>query len=204
MTSHSQKYFEQAAKIASLIDHEAVEELVRELVALRERGGRLFLMGVGGSAANCAHAVNDFRKLNGIEAYSVTDNVAELTARTNDEGWETVFQSWLVTSQADEDDAIFILSVGGGDAERNVSPNLVHAIEEAKRRGLRTYGIVGREESYTNKQGDIVITVPVVDPAHLTPHAEAFQGVIWHAMVCHPLMLQKVNKWESLLTPVNN
>lgn len=198
MPSHSQHYFEQAARIALAIDHAAVERLVQGLVELRARGGRLFLLGVGGSAANCGHAVNDFRKLNGIEAYSPTDNVAELTARTNDEGWETTFEAYLRTSRADADDAVFILSVGGGDAQRHVSVNLVRAVDEARRRGMRVWGIVGRAEGYARRHGDEVIVVPVDDPAFLTPHAEAFQGVIWHAMVCHPALLQRANKWEQL------
>ena len=143
--SHTRKYLEQAAQIALAIDHEAVERIVAGLVQLRERGGRLFLFGVGGSAANCSHAVNDFRKLAGIEAYSPCDNVAELTARTNDEGWETVFEAWLQTSKADKKDAVLILSVGGGDADRKVSVNIVRGLEEAKRRGLTIYGIVGRD-----------------------------------------------------------
>jgi D-sedoheptulose 7-phosphate isomerase len=198
MSSHSQKYFEHAARIALAIDHEAVERIVDALATLRERGGRLFLLGVGGSAANCSHAVNDFRKLNGIEAYSATDNIAELTARTNDEGWETVFRSWLGTSHSGSEDAVFILSVGGGDMERNISPNLVAAIDEAKRRGTKVFGIVGREQSYTKLNGDEVIVVPIFDPGQLTPQAEAFQAVIWHAIVSHPKLLQRANKWEGV------
>jgi D-sedoheptulose 7-phosphate isomerase len=200
MPSHSQQYLQHAALIALAIDHEAVERIVDGLALLRDRGGRLFLFGVGGSAANCSHAVNDFRKLNGIEAYAANDNVAEVTARTNDEGWETVFRSWLQTSQADADDAILIFSVGGGDTERNISANLVGAIDEAQRRGAKVYGIVGREQSYTKQHGDEVIVVPVPDPAFLTPHAEAFQAVVWHAIVCHPKLLQRANKWESVVS----
>jgi D-sedoheptulose 7-phosphate isomerase len=201
MPSHSQTYFEQAAQIARAIDHEAVERIVRALADLRTRGGRLFLLGVGGSAANCAHAVNDFRKLNGIEAYAPTDNVAELTARTHDEGWETVFEAYLRTSRAGERDAIFVLSVGGGDVARNVSVNLVRAVDEAKRRGMKIFGIVGRAESHTKRMGDDVIVIPVPDPAFLTPHAEAFQAVVWHAIVCHPALLLQRNKWEQLQEP---
>ncbi|MCA1685256.1 MAG: SIS domain-containing protein [Planctomycetia bacterium] len=196
--SHAQTYLEQAARIALAIDHEAVERIAAGLVALRERGGRLFLIGVGGSAANCGHAVNDFRKLTGIEAYSPCDNVAELTARTNDEGWPTVFEAWLRTSRADADDAVLVLSVGGGDAERNVSPNIVRALDEAKRRGLTVYGIVGRDGGYTKKVGDEVVVVPTVDPAHVTPHSESFQAVVWHALVCHPSLMARSNRWESL------
>ena len=196
--THAQNYLEQTARIAAAIDHEAVERIAEGLADLRRRGGRLFLIGVGGSAANCSHAVNDFRKLAGIEAYSPCDNVAELTARTNDEGWATVFESWLRTSRADAQDAVFVLSVGGGDADRNVSPNIVRALDEAKRRGLTVYGIVGRDGGYTKAVGDEVVVVPTVDPAHVTPHAESFQAVIWHALVCHPLLMEQANRWESL------
>ena len=196
--SHSTKYFEQTAQIASSIQAEAVERLVGELVALRARKGRLFFIGVGGSAANCSHAVNDFRKLAGIEAYSPCDNVAELTARTNDEGWPTVFEEWLKTSQACSKDAVFVLSVGGGDAERNVSPNIVRALEEAQRRGLKIFGIVGPRGGYTKQTGHEVITVPVQDAALITPHSEAFQAVIWHCIVCHPSLMVNSNKWEKV------
>ncbi len=196
--SHSKKYFEQVSAIASLIDTEAVERLASELAALRARKGRLFFIGVGGSAANCSHAVNDFRKLAGIEAYSPCDNVAELTARTNDEGWATVFEEWLKVSQADAKDAVFVLSVGGGDVERNVSPNIVKALEEAKRRSLKIFGIVGPKGGFTKKIGDVVITVPVQDATLITPHSEAFQAVIWHGLVCHPLLMVNSNKWEKV------
>jgi D-sedoheptulose 7-phosphate isomerase len=195
---HVKRYFEQVREIAARLDPKAVEQLVRALVALRERGGRLFLLGVGGSAANCSHAVNDFRKLAGIEAYSPCDNVSELTARTNDEGWETVFEAWLRTSRADEDDAVMVLSVGGGDLARNVSPNLVRALDEARRRGLSILGIVGRDGGYTKQVGDTVVVVPTVDPALITPHAEAFQAVIWHCVVSHPALAMQATKWESL------
>lgn len=204
MTSiaHVERYFEQVRQIAAQLDLPAVERLVEELVALRDRGGRLFLLGVGGSAANCSHAVNDFRKLAGIEAYSPCDNVSELTARTNDEGWETVFDAWLRTSRADADDAVLVLSVGGGHLARNVSPNLVRALDEARRRHLRILGIVGRDGGYTKQVGDVVIVVPTVDPAHVTPHAEAFQAVIWHCLVSHPALAAQATKWESLdVTP---
>lgn len=204
MTSmaHVERYFEQVRQIAAQIDRPAVERLVGELVALRERGGRLFLLGVGGSAANCSHAVNDFRKLAGIEAYSPCDNVSELTARTNDEGWETVFEAWLRTSRADADDAVFVMSVGGGDLARNVSPNLVRALDEARRRHLRILGIVGRDGGYTKQVGDVVVVVPTVDAAQVTPHAEAFQAVVWHCLVSHPALAAQATKWESLdVTP---
>ena len=198
--THSQRYLRQVAKIALAIDHEAVERIAIGLAELRGRGGRLFLLGVGGSAANCSHAVNDFRKLTGIEAYSPCDNVAELTARTNDEGWATVFEAWLQTSRASEKDAVLVLSVGGGDATRNVSVNIVRALDEAKHRGLTIYGIVGRDGGYTKQVGDEVIVVPTVDSGHVTPHTESFQAVIWHCIVCHPSLMIQENKWESLTT----
>jgi D-sedoheptulose 7-phosphate isomerase len=198
MTSHSRTYLEQASRIALAIDAEVMERIVQGLVALRARGGRLFILGVGGSAANCSHAVNDFRKLADIEAYAPTDNVAELTARTNDEGFETIFEAWLRTSRARAIDALLVLSVGGGDAERQVSVNLVRAIDEAHRRGMKVYGIVGRPDGYTAQVGDEVVLVPVEPPAPLTPHAEAFQAVVWHALVCHPALLAHSNKWEGL------
>jgi D-sedoheptulose 7-phosphate isomerase len=195
---HSQRFFQQAAEIAQQIDHALVERIAEELVALRERGGRLFLLGVGGSAANCSHAVNDFRKLAGIEAYSPCDNVSELTARTNDEGWETVFSEWLKVSRANADDAVLVLSVGGGDAVRNVSACIVHALDEAKRRGLKIFGITGRNGGYTRQVGDAVVVVPTVDENHVTPHAEAFQAVVWHCIVSHPRVKARATKWEGL------
>lgn len=202
--SHSRKYLEQVSQIALAIDHEAVERVVAGLVKLRMRGGRLFLLGVGGSAANCSHAVSDFRKLAGIEAYSPCDNVAELTARTNDEGWASVFDAWLRTSRANEKDAVLVLSVGGGDADRNVSVNIVRGLEEAKRRGLTIYGIVGRDGGYTKQVGSEVIMVPTVDPAQVTPHSEAFQAVIWHCLVSHPSLMIQQSKWEGLVDTQNS
>lgn len=193
--SHVQKYFSQVAQIAGSIDQAAVEALVRRLQQLREQGGRLFLLGVGGSAANCAHAVNDFRKLCGIETYAPTDNVSELTARTNDEGWDTVFAGWLETSRLKAEDAILIFSVGGGNAERNVSPNLIKAVDFAKARGAAILGIVGRDGGYTKQMGDVVVVVPTVDAGLVTPHAEAFQGVIWHCLVSHPDLQRVATKW---------
>ncbi|MDE1145086.1 MAG: SIS domain-containing protein [Azospirillaceae bacterium] len=196
--SYVEQYFAQARLIAERIDYAAVDRLAHDLAALRERGGRLFLMGVGGSAGNCGHAVNDFRKLCGIEAYAPTDNVSELTARTNDEGWETVFAAWLRTSRANSDDALLIFSVGGGDAERNVSTNLVRAIDEAKSRGLKVFGVVGRAGGHTAERGDTVIIIPTVDERMVTPHTEAFQAVVWHCLVCHPVLMRQENKWEGL------
>src|SRR5438045_6282463 len=189
--SYTEQHLRETSAIIEKLDANAIERTAVLLAELRERGGRLFLLGVGGSAANCSHAVNDFRKLAGIEAYSPCDNVAELTARTNDEGWPTIFEAWLRTSKADAKDAVLVFSVGGGDAERNVSPNLVRALDEAKRRGTRILGIVGRDGGYTGKVGDVVVVVPTVDTRSITPHAESFQAVIWHCVVSHPrVMLQ--------------
>ena len=195
--SHVKLYLDEAAQITERIDHEMIERIAEELVDLRNRGGRLFFMGVGGSAANCSHAVNDFRKLCGIEAYTPVDNVSELTARTNDEGWDTVFASWLKVSRADQDDAVFIFSVGGGDAEKNISANLVRALDEAKGRGMKIFGVVGRQGGYTKKVGDAVVVVPTINAAHVTPHTEAFQAVVWHCLVSHPKLQIVGTKWES-------
>ena len=192
---HVNRYFEEVAAIAKSINTATIESIVEELVALRNRGGRLFLLGVGGSAANCSHAVNDFRKLCGIEAYTPVDNVSELTARTNDEGWDTVFAAWLRTSKANANDAGFIFSVGGGNAEKKVSVNLVHALEEAKRCGMKVMGVVGRDGGYTGRVGDAVVIVPTIDSSRITPHTEAFQAVVWHCLVSHPALQQLATKW---------
>jgi D-sedoheptulose 7-phosphate isomerase len=192
---HAQAYFQEVAKVAQQIDIASVERLARELAELRQRGGRLFLLGVGGSAGNCGHAVNDFRKLCGIEAYAPTDNVSELTARTNDEGWETVFAAWLRTSRANSRDAVMVFSVGGGNLEKNVSPNIVAGLKEAKERGLRILGVVGRDGGYTKQVGDCVIVVPTVEASRVTPHTEAFQAVVWHCLVSHPALQQIATKW---------
>jgi len=165
------------------------------LAALRDGGGRLFFIGAGGSAGNCSHAVNDFRKLCGFEAYAPTDNVSELTARTNDEGWETVFAAWLKTSRLSDKDGVFVFSVGGGDLDRNVSPNIVRALELARQRGAKIFGVVGRDGGYTRKVGDHVVVIPTVDPALVTPHTEAFQAVVWHCLVSHPKLQQNATKW---------
>src|SRR5437660_489441 len=176
MSNHVEQFFEAVGRISAEIDTGAIDRLAHELAALRERGGRLFLLGVGGSAGNCSHAVNDFRKLCGIEAYSPIDNVSELTARANDEGWETIFTGWLEVSRIGVKDAILVLSVGGGDSERNVSTNIVKAIDLAKERGARVLGIVGRDSGHAARRGDVVIVVPAVDPKRVTPLAEAFQA----------------------------
>jgi D-sedoheptulose 7-phosphate isomerase len=198
MSHHPEIYFRHVVDIATRIDHPGIERMAHALAALRERGGRLFLFGVGGSAANCGHAVNDFRKLAGIEAYAPTDNVSELTARTNDEGWDTVFEAYLRVSRASNRDAVLVLSVGGGDAARNVSPNIVKGLDEAKRRGMRIFGIVGRDGGYTRQVGDEVIVIPTADPSLVTPLSEAFQAVVWHCLVSHPVLQQAATKWESV------
>lgn len=192
---HVKTYFEEVGTIASSIDVAAIEKLANELQALRERNGRLFFIGVGGSAGNCGHAVNDFRKLCGIEAYAPTDNVSELTARTNDEGWDTVFAAWLRTSRAGSNDAVFVFSVGGGNVEKNVSANIVAGLKEAKQRGLKVFGVVGRDGGYTRQVGDCVIVVPAVHASRVTPHTEAFQAVVWHCLVSHPALQQIATKW---------
>ena len=200
MTIHSNTYLRRVAEIAEALDTAEIERFVQALVALRKRGGRLFLLGVGGSAANCSHAVNDFRKLAGIEAYSPCDNVSELTARTNDEGWDTVFSEWLKGSRANKQDAVLVLSVGGGNLSKNVSANIVRALDEARERGMEIYGIVGRDGGYTRQVGTEVIVVPTVDPALLTPLTEAYQAVVWHCLVSHPDLAVQSAKWESVST----
>ncbi len=198
MSDHIQNYFSVVTKVAEGLDQVKVNKMVDELVQLRERGGRLFLLGVGGSAANCSHAVNDFRKLTGIEAYSPCDNVAELTARTNDEGWDTIFAGWLEVSKAGKQDAVFVMSVGGGNLEKNVSPNLVKALEYCKQRGVRILGVVGRDGGYTAKVGDAVVVIPTIDANLITPISESYQAVVWHGLVSHPKLMAKANKWEGL------
>ncbi|MFD1625114.1 SIS domain-containing protein [Azospirillum griseum] len=194
---HASQFFQEVRQIAERIDQDRIERMVSALVDLRERGGRLFLVGVGGSAGNCSHAVNDFRKLCRIDASAPTDNVSELTARTNDEGWETVFSEWLAVSRGNERDGLFVLSVGGGDAERGISVNIVRAVDEAKRRGMTVFGIVGRATGHTARTGDHVIVVPEVNPAHVTPLSEAFQAVVWHCLVSHPALQAYGTKWEG-------
>lgn len=188
-------YMGQVKEICDRLDKDRIAGLVAALIALRERGGRLFILGVGGSAANAAHAVNDFRKLCDIEAYAPTDNVSELTARTNDEGWASVFEAWLRTSRLEEKDALLVFSVGGGDLERNVSANLVHALGLARERGATILGIVGRDGGYAARVGDHVVVIPVVDEALVTPHSEAFQAVVWHCLVSHPELQTGTTKW---------
>jgi D-sedoheptulose 7-phosphate isomerase len=193
--SHAAKFLNEVCETAQLISSDQVEALCQELVNLRDREGRLFIIGVGGSAGNSSHAVNDFRKLCAIEAYAPTDNVSELTARTNDEGWNTVFSEWLKVSRAGPKDAMLVFSVGGGSLERNVSTNLVAAIQEAKARGTRILGIVGRDGGYTKRAGDVVVVVPTIEESRVTPHAEAFQAVLWHCLVSHPKLQRNAPKW---------
>ena len=192
-----QQYLEETQKLVAQLDHAAIEKVADELAATRQRGGRLFILGVGGSAANASHAVNDFRKICGFEAYAPTDNVAELTARTNDEGWPTVLAEWLKGSRLHERDALLILSVGGGNLEKNVSPNLVSAIQLARQRGASVVGIVGRDGGYTAREATACVIVPTVNPEHVTPHTEAFQAVLWHLFVSHPKLKLNATKWES-------
>lgn len=192
---HSQKFLQQTSKIAELIDYSSIERIAISLVELRNNGGRLFFLGVGGSAGNCSHAVNDFRKLCGIESYAPTDNVSELTARINDEGWDGALAAWLKISRLESKDALFILSVGGGNIEKQVSVNLVKAIDLAIERKAKVFGIIGRDGGYTKIKGDAVVLVPVVDDKLITPHSEAFQAVVWHCLVSHPILQIQATKW---------
>jgi len=193
--SFSSSHLLETIEITKAIDPEIVEEMVELLVSVKNSGGRLFILGVGGSAANAGHAVNDFRKLAGIETYAPTDNVAELTARTNDEGWASVFSGWLKVSKLSSKDCLFILSVGGGNKEKNVSPNLIEAIDLAKEVGARITGIVGRDGGYTAQNADVCLVVPTLNPGTVTPHSESFQTVIWHLMVSHPKLKSNPTKW---------
>jgi D-sedoheptulose 7-phosphate isomerase len=195
MTNHAENFFRESASICATINTAKIEMLANELAALRDRKGRLFIIGVGGSAGNCSHAVNDFRKLCGIEAYSPVDNVSELTARANDEGWETIFAGWLEVSRLNSDDAILVFSVGGGDVARNVSTNIVKAVDYAKAKGAKVFGVVGKDTGHTAKQGDAVVVVPMVNESHVTPLSEAFQAVIWHCLVSHPKLQVRKTKW---------
>jgi D-sedoheptulose 7-phosphate isomerase len=192
---HSSDFIGEAGKICAEIDTQKIERLAEELAALRDREGRLFILGVGGSAGNAGHAVNDFRKLCAIEAYAPTDNVSELTARTNDEGWETVFSGWLEVSRLRAADALLVFSVGGGDAERNVSVNIIRAIELAKARGAKVFGIVGKDSGFTARYGDVVVVAPQVNQERVTPLSEAFQAVVWHCLVSNPKLQKRATKW---------
>lgn len=196
--SYSAQHLKETAEIVAQLNPDDCEKCVRELVAVRSRGGRLFILGVGGSAANASHAVNDFRKIGGLECYAPTDNVSELTARTNDDGWASVFVEWLRGSRLKKEDAILVFSVGGGNLEKNVSPNLVTALQLAKQVGARVIGIVGKDGGYTAKVADACVIVPTVNANNITPHSEAFQAVIWHLFVSHPDLKVNQTKWESV------
>lgn len=199
--SYSIQHLKETAEIIAKLSTDDCEKCVAELVAVRSRGGRLFILGVGGSAANASHAVNDFRKIAGIECYAPTDNVSELTARTNDEGWASVFVEWLRGSRLNAKDALLILSVGGGNLEKNVSPNLVSALKFAKEVGARIIGIVGKDGGYTAQVANACVIIPVVNSSNITPHSEAFQAVVWHLWVSHPDVKVNQTKWESVVKP---
>lgn len=194
----SEQFLREATAVIAGLDTAVIEAMAGKLAEIRERGGRLFILGVGGSAANASHAVNDFRKIAGLECYAPTDNVSELTARTNDEGWASVFAEWLRGSRLNANDALLVFSVGGGDLQKNVSPNLVQALQFAKQVGAPVLGIVGRDGGYTAKVADACVIVPTVNPLHITPHSEAFQAVVWHLLVSHPKLKAVQTKWESV------
>ena len=195
--NYTQQHLNEAVDIIRKMDIAAIEKMADLLATIKRDGGRLFFLGVGGSAGNCSHAVNDFRKIVGIESYAPTDNVSELTARTNDEGWATVFVEWLKTSKLSAKDAVFIFSVGGGNLEKNISPNLVLALQHAKTVGAKVTGVVGRDGGYTAQVADACVIVPTVNPENITPHSEAFQAVVWHLLVSHPKLKANQTKWES-------
>ncbi len=200
--SYSERHLQETAAILRQLDAHAIEAVAELIAQVKAAGGRLFFLGVGGSAANCSHAVSDFRNLTDIECYAPTDNVAELTARTNDEGWASVFEQWLKTSRLAARDALFILSVGGGDTSRNISPNLVSAIRFARQVGAKVTGIVGRDGGYTALAANACVVIPTVNPDTVTPHTEAFQGIVCHLLVSHPLLKTKRTKWESAVADV--
>ncbi|MBO9170433.1 SIS domain-containing protein [Rhizobium sp. L245/93] len=195
--SYAQQHLKEASEIIEKLDIAAIESMADLLATVKTEGGRIFFLGVGGSAGNASHAVNDFRKIVGIESYAPTDNVSELTARTNDEGWATIFAEWLKISKLNAKDALFILSVGGGNLENNISPNLVEALKLAKTLGAKITGIVGRDGGYTAQVADVCVIVPTVNPDTITPHSEAFQAVVWHLLVSHPKLKANQTKWES-------
>ena len=195
--TYSKQHLDEAIEIINKIDINAIENVAKLLAEVKKEQGRIFFLGVGGSAGNCSHAVNDFRKIVEIESYAPTDNVSELTARTNDEGWPTIFEPWLKLSKLSPKDAIFIFSVGGGNLEENISPNLVNALKYAQTVGAKITGVVGKDGGYTAKVADACVIIPVVNKETITPHSEAFQAVIWHLLVSHPLLKQNQTKWES-------
>lgn len=195
--SYAQQHLNEAISIIQKMDVDAIEKMADLLAVVKADEGRIFFLGVGGSAGNCSHAVNDFRKIVGIESYAPTDNVSELTARTNDEGWATVFVEWLKTSKLDSKDCVFVFSVGGGSLEKNISPNLVFALQHAKSVNAKVAGVVGRDGGYTTKVADACVVVPTVNNETITPHTEAFQAVVWHLLVSHPKLKANETKWES-------
>jgi D-sedoheptulose 7-phosphate isomerase len=197
--SYARQHLKEASDIIQKMDVEAVEKMTELLAGIKREGGRLFFLGVGGSAGNCSHAVNDFRKIVGIESYAPTDNVSELTARTNDEGWATIFVEWLKVSKLSKKDAVFVFSVGGGNLDENISPNLVTALQYAKSIGAKVTGIVGRDGGYTAQVADACVIIPTVNPETITPHSEAFQAVVWHLLVSHPKLKANQTKWESVV-----
>ncbi len=199
--SYTQQHLSEAVEIIKKIDVSAVEAMADLLVGVKNAGGRLFFLGVGGGAGNCSHAVNDFRKIVGIESYAPTDNVSELTARTNDEGWATIFVGWLKTSRLRKEDCVFVFSVGGGNLEKNISPNLVEALKYAKTVGAKVTGVVGRDGGYTARVADACVIIPTVNGDTVTPHSEAFQAVVWHLLVSHPKLKANQTKWESVVKP---
>lgn len=196
--SYATDYLSEASQILSRLDVETIERMVTLLAALRERGGRLFVLGVGGGAGHASHAVCDFRKIAGIEAYTPADNVSELTARVNDDGWESVFVNWLKGSRLNTEDMVFVFSVGGGDLERNISPNLVRALQYAQEVGASICGVIGRDGGYTVQVADACVVIPTVNPQTVTPHTESFQALIWHLLVSHPALQMSAMKWESV------
>jgi D-sedoheptulose 7-phosphate isomerase len=195
--SYTQQHVNEAIDILKKLDVKAIEQIADILAGIKQDGGRIFFLGVGGSAGNCSHAVNDFRKIVGIESYAPTDNVSELTARTNDEGWATIFVEWLKTSKLSAKDAVFVFSVGGGNVDKNISPNLVEALKYAKSVGAKVTGVVGRDGGYTAQVADACVIVPTVNTETITPHSEAFQAVVWHLLVSHPKLKANQTKWES-------
>lgn len=195
--SYAKQHLDETSAIVARLDVDAIERIAELLAGVKRAGGRLFFLGVGGSAGNCSHAVNDFRKIVGIESYAPTDNVSELTARTNDEGWATIFVEWLKTSRLKPQDAVFVFSVGGGNIEKNISPNLVTALQFAKSVGAKVVGVVGRDGGYTARVADACVIVPTANEDNVTPHSEAFQAVIWHLLVSHPILKANQTKWES-------
>jgi D-sedoheptulose 7-phosphate isomerase len=195
--NYAQQHLNEAVTVIQSMDVAAIEKMADLLAIVKAEGGRIFFLGVGGSAGNCSHAVNDFRKIVGIESYAPTDNVSELTARTNDEGWATIFSEWLKTSKLAAKDCVFVFSVGGGNLEKNISPNLVMALQHAKSVGAKVTGVVGRDGGYTAQVADACVIVPTVNPDTITPHSEAFQAVVWHLLVSHPKLKANQTKWES-------